>query len=259
MWTRRMLKDEAKAFLRRHYWKAFLVCLIVLIVGGGNSSNSGSNNNQDQFEPPIFEQQIEDMDITIPDNMVFNNIFKGLRRNPLYIIGTSTFAFFSLLFVIVFITIGYALEVGSARFFLRGFEEDVSVRYLFSVFNREEYLGIVKTMFIRGLYNLLWYFLFIIPGIIKAYEYRMVPYILSKNPNLPTSEVIAMSRQMTNGHKWDMFVLDLSFIGWDLLAGLLFGLGIFFLQPYKEATRAKLYNVLSGDDFGNFDENIIYE
>lgn len=258
MWTRRMLKDEAKNFLRRYYWQAFIVCLIVLIVAGGSNSNSNSNSKDqvDQINPPIFEQQIEDMDISLPNNRVFNSIFRGIRRNPLYIIGTSTFAFFTLLFVIVFKIIAYLLEVGQARFFLRGFKEDVSIRYLFSVFNRDEYSGIVKTQFIKGLYNFLWYFLFIIPGIIKSYEYRMVPYILSKQPNLPTNEVIDMSRQMTNGHKWDIFVLDLSFIGWDFLAGLLFGIGIFFLAPYKEATFAKLYNVLSHDDF---DDNFIYE
>lgn len=53
---------------------------------------------------------------------------------------------------------------------------------------------------------------------------------------------------MTRGHKWEMFVLDLSFMGWYLLGGLLFGIGVFFVDPYNEATYARLYNVLSGND-----------
>ena len=257
MWTRRMLKDEAKGFLRRHYWKAFIVCLIVIIVTGGGNNSANDNKDKDRFEPNIFEQQIGDRDISFQsENKIFNNIFKGIGRNPLYIIGTSTFAFLGLVFAIIFVTIGYALKVGEARFFLRGFKEDVNVRNLFSVFNREEYFGILKTSFLRDVYTVLWYFLFIIPGIIKTYEYSMVTYILSKHPNLPTSEVIGLSREMTNGHKWDMFVLDLSFIGWDLLASLLFGIGFIFLQPYKEATKAKLFTVLSHDAF---EDNIIIE
>lgn len=257
MWTRRMLKDGAKDFLRRHYWKAFLVCLIVIIVGGGTSSNSRNRLETNRFENPSFEHRIRDRGITIaPDNIVFNTFAKRLGRNPFLIIGTSTFAFFALLFIAVKITIGYALEVGQSRFFIRGFNEDVTVRNLFTVFNRDEYFDIVKTLFIRDVYNVLWFFLFIIPGIIKTYEYSMVPYILSKDPNLSTNEAITRSREMTNGHKWEMFVLDLSFIGWDLLASLLFGIGFLFLKPYKEATKAKLYTVLSYDDF---DDNLIYE
>ena len=263
MWTRRMLKDGAKDFLRRHYWKAFVVCLIVIIVNGGSESTSGSKVNLNFFNNnsnnnSVIEQQLIDREIVLSsDNKVFNGFLNMIgKSSPILVIATSTLAFFTLLFIILTITIGYALTVGQSRFFLRGFKEDVSVSNLFSVFNRDEYFGVVKTMFVKDVYNILWFFLFIIPGIIKAYEYSMVPYILSKDPNIATNDVIKMSREMTNGHKWEMFVLDLSFIGWDLLASLLFGIGFIFLRPYKESTRAKLYNVLSHEDF---DDNIILE
>lgn len=258
MWTRRMLKDGAKDFLRRHYWKAFIVCLIVIIVSGGSGSTSNSKVETNHFDNPAFEQRIWDRGIAIGSgNKIFNSLFNMFgKRSPLIVIATSTFAFFTLLFIILGITIGYALDVGQSRFFLRGFKENVYVGNLFSVFNRQEYFGIVRTMFVRDVYNVLWFFLFIIPGIIKSYEYSMVPYILSENPNISTNDVITMSREMTKGHKWEMFVLDLSFIGWDILAGLLFGIGFIFLKPYKVATKSKLYTVLSHDDF---DDNIIVE
>lgn len=258
MWTRRQLKDGAKDFLRKHYWKAFLVCLIVIIVGGGNGQSASKRAEKDRVDVPSFEQNIFDRDIGFSSNNVaFNSFFKMLGRgSPVFFIATSTFAFIAILFIILTITIGYALKVGQSRFFLRGFNDDVTINNLFSVFNKEEYFSVVKTMFIRDLYNVLWFFVFIIPGIIKAYEYSMVKYILSEQPNLSPNEAITMSREMTKGHKWDMFVLDLSFIGWNLLASLLFGIGFIFLQPYIEATQARLYNVLSHNDF---DDNIVLE
>lgn len=72
----------------------------------------------------------------------------------------------------------------------------------------------------------------------------MVPYILADNPNIGVKKAIALSNEMTLGHKFDMFVLDLSFIGWYLLGALAFGIGVFFVLPYENATDAELYLVL---------------
>lgn len=104
---------------------------------------------------------------------------------------------------------------------------------------------------------MLWTLLLIIPGIVKSYEYRLVPYILSEEPYLPSDEVISKSRDMTDGHKWDMFVLDLSFLGWHLLGYLFFGIGSIFVHPYEQATYAKLYDTLSGSD--SMDNDIVLE
>jgi uncharacterized membrane protein len=83
----------------------------------------------------------------------------------------------------------------------------------------------------------------------------MVPYILTEDANISITEAIGRSREMTEGHKWDIFVLDLSFIGWGLLGLLFFGIGGIFVQPYIEATFARLYVVLSGnDDNDQYDE-----
>ena len=85
----------------------------------------------------------------------------------------------------------------------------------------------------------------LIPGIIKSYEYRMIPYILGETPNIPKEEAFALSRAMMTGNKWKAFVLDLSFLGWYILSGLTFGiLGIFYVNPYVEQTSAALYQKL---------------
>lgn len=258
MWSRESIKLYAKDFLRKYYWKAFLVCLIAsLLSGGGNSSSSGNNNNNYNNSNYYNNQHstmngIDDMTSFEFDNPAFNFATRRIPKSPIYFLTGGAFGIMVIILAILLITIGFAIEVGKSRFFLKGFEGDVNIGKLFSTFNSTEYLPIVKTQFLREFYNFLWYFLLIIPGIIKSYEYKFVPYILSEEPNMPSNEVISRSRQITDGHKMDMFVLDLSFLGWYILGGLLFGIGIFFVNPYPEAAYARLYNILSGnDDMGN--------
>ena len=260
MWTRKEIKRYAKDFLKKHYWKAFLVCLIASLVSGGGASGVGSNSNNydDNYNNDGFyedgnyyeDEFIDEFDYDETseyDNPVFNFITKR-SRSPLFLISGGMFLIMAVVFAVLLITVGFAIEVGKSRFFLEGFKGDVSIGKLFSTFNSGEYFFIVKTQFLRALYNFLWTLLLIIPGIVKAYEYKFVPYILSQEPDLSPKEVITKSREMASGHKWDMFVLDLSFMGWYLLGWLLFGIGLFFVNPYIEATYASLYNVLSGND-----------
>lgn len=92
--------------------------------------------------------------------------------------------------------------------------------------------------------TLLWLLLLIVPGFVKAYEYSMIPYLLAENPNLSASQAFSLSKQMTIGQKMDLFVLDLSFLGWIILGLICCGIGILFVLPYPEATRAEVYLIL---------------
>lgn len=250
MWSRQGLKSYAKDFLRNHYWKAFLVCLIAsLLSGSGNStSNSSLNNNYDDnyYYNNQMIDQVNDRIPGVVNNGINKFIPNALLKLPIFSLYGGVLPIMFFLTLILLITVGFAIEVGKVRFFLRGFNGDVRLGTLFSTFNSKEYFRIVQTQFLRGFYNLMWTFLFIIPGIIKKYEYRMVPYILSEEPYLLPNEAITKSRNMTRGHKMDMFVLDLSFLGWDIAGALLLGIGHIFVNPYKEATLARLYNILSG-------------
>ena len=106
----------------------------------------------------------------------------------------------------------------------------------------------VGAILLMDIYQALWTALFIIPGIIKAYSYRMVPYILADDPDVGANEAITRSRMMMKGNKWRAFVLDLSFILWDLLSVITFGLvGVFYVNPYIFSTNAELYNALKGE------------
>jgi uncharacterized membrane protein len=95
------------------------------------------------------------------------------------------------------------------------------------------------------LFIFLWSLLFIIPGIIKYYAYFMTPYILAECPNVPATEALRLSMRMTQGYKGDIFVMQLSFLGWGILSALTFGiLGLVYVGPYYSASMAGMYDAL---------------
>ena len=143
------------------------------------------------------------------------------------------------------------VRVGGYNFFNRQREGTSRFTNIFGGFAHGHYKASVRNMFLKGLYETLWSMLFIIPGIIKSYSYWMVPYITAANPNLSASRAFEISKKTMNGDKWHTFVLQLSFIGWDLLAALTFGVGYYFLAPYKETTYAELYAALKQKAIAN--------
>lgn len=101
------------------------------------------------------------------------------------------------------------------------------------------------------LFIFLWSLLLYIPGMIKAYAYSMTPYILMDQPEISATDALEKSKQMTYGHKWEIFVMHLSFIGWGILSSLTIGvLGIFYVGPYFMLTMAGYYVVLRNQEMG---------
>ena len=101
---------------------------------------------------------------------------------------------------------------------------------------------------LQGLYIWLWSMLFLIPGIVKTYSYAMSYYIQCDNPEMGANEAITRSREMMNGHKWELFCLHLSFIGWILLSFLTCGLLLFMVVPYMNTATAEFYEKLKRDE-----------
>lgn len=95
--------------------------------------------------------------------------------------------------------------------------------------------------FLIGIFCFLWSLLLIIPGLVKGFAYAMTPYILVDNPELSANEAINLSQKMMKGHKFDLFWLVLSFIGWILLGILTLGIGYFWLIPYVNTAMAGFY------------------
>lgn len=146
--------------------------------------------------------------------------------------------------IVLKIFVGNALLVGGSRFFVLNQTDTPKVGTLGYVFKSGNFSNVVIVMFMRDLFTFLWSLLFFVPGVIKFYEYRMVPYILAENPAMPREEAFLISKRMMTGQKWNTFVLDLSFIGWIILSAMTGGiLGIFYVEPYRQATIAELYSV----------------
>ena len=102
-------------------------------------------------------------------------------------------------------------------------------------------------MLLMHIFIILWSLLFLIPGIVKAFSYAMTPYILEENPELGANEAIDRSRAMMKGHKFDLFWLYLSFIGWFILCCLTLGIGFLWLTPYMETATAAFYEDVKAD------------
>ena len=107
---------------------------------------------------------------------------------------------------------------------------------------------LILLIFLRALFITLWSLLFYFPGIIAAYRYRMSLYLLLDHPEMGVMECLRTSKQMMKGHKWECFVLDLSFIGWRLLSELpLIGYFVsLWVTPYINTTYVLYYMALSG-------------
>lgn len=230
MWTRAELKTRAKDVLRKSYWKAFLVSLILsLLAGGGLNFNGNFGGGGGSTSNPVHSGISVDGS-TIPWGWAA--LFAGI-------------GVIALLTVIAFrVFLVNPLIVGERRYFIESTQYEFNLNHLGYAFGKGRYLGIVKTMFWRAFLNFWWFLLLIIPGIIKSYSYSMVPYLVAENPNIGASRAVQLSRQMTRGQKFRMFVLDLSFIGWYLLGFIALFVGVLFVTPYVKATKAELYMVL---------------
>lgn len=110
---------------------------------------------------------------------------------------------------------------------------------------KEDFLQTFLIGLMTAIFTALWSLLLVIPGIVKAYSYSMAYYVKADNPNLAWNECINESKAMMKGHKADLFIQDLSFIGWAIVGAICLGIGSFWVVPYKMATHAQFYNELS--------------
>ena len=248
-WSRAQLKDRAKNVLRHNYWIAFVVALILAFATGSGGIRSETNYST-SFNTTQFDEFKTEYNGIIDTNDFSG--FKELYRNNNF---PGKYIFASVITVAVLIAILFSiavkvflfnpLAVGCYKFYSSSAESaHNNMAPVGIAFKKGNYGGIVKGMFLMNLFTFLWTLLFIIPGIIKTYAYRMVPYIMADNPEMNATDAITLSRNMMDGEKFDAFVLDLSFIGWYLLGILACGIGVLFVNPYKFSTDAQLYLVI---------------
>ncbi len=229
MWTRDLLKRNAKESLKNYYWLAFGVILLAYMLGGAESSASVDfsplTDNMDKLQV-LYEEEGNDAATA--------SLLTAVTLFGIALIGIPlNFAFYAFL--------GGPVNAGKCHFFYEARNGNVQFKHLFSNFGEGKYMATVKIMFLRYLYTTLWTLLFIIPGIIKSYEYYLIPYLLAENPHLTKERAFEISRRTMDGEKMNLFVLELSFIGWYLLGLLACCVGMYFVMPYEQATYTEFY------------------
>lgn len=155
-------------------------------------------------------------------------------------VGGFTLSFRSGIFGFAAFILGGTLELGYADFLLK--QHDGKETHFNDLFSKFYNFGTgFAQQFLRNLYVTLWGMLLIIPGIVKSYAYAMTPFLLAENPNLTASQAITLSKELMDGYKSELFILELTFLGWDILAALTLNLGNIALNPYKNAAYAAFY------------------
>ena len=244
MWTRKLLKDNARIVLQRRFSTLLLAVIIEQLITGITAELSGRT-------------------LLFRLNDTLFHTSSGWHLTGLLAIVVFCLA------VITQFFIAPLLKVGKNRFMMESRQGNAPLATLFSVF-QDDYWHVFCVQFVVSLQIVLWSLLLIIPGIYKRLQYSMVPYLLAENPNLSLARAKELSAQMTEGEKWNIVLLNLSFIGWALLAALTAQiLGLFLppivsgvvgwlLLPYVEATWAELYAVMRAKaiqlGFSNTDE-----
>lgn len=166
--------------------------------------------------------------------------YAGITGNT---INEFTMSIIEIVAGIISIVIESLIAFGMTSFYLKiSRNEEVTYKELFS--KKHLFWPYITIYIITSIFTFLWSLLFIIPGIIAAIAYTLVYFIKLDNENLKTLEVIKESKKLMQGHKWEYFVLNLSFIGWILLGILTAGILYFWLIPYISVTQANFYNYL---------------
>ena len=219
--TRKELKDNAKQSLRGNWGQAIIVFLITAIIvgiftGAGHwldetYINYDGTNIFYQFASPIGSI------------LLWIGSFIGLSRNIAF------------------------LELRDDQ------KEEKPYMAAFSVFTENRFGPELINFVLVSIFTFLWTWLLIIPGIIKAYSYSMTPYIVkdmvASDKQVGATDGINASKELMKGHKMALFIFDLSFLGWNILAAITCGIGYLWVTPYYQTAKANFYRHIAGDKF----------
>ena len=130
--------------------------------------------------------------------------------------------------------------------FVRG-EQALKAKELFNAFKKPCYGKSMGLYLLITIFTTLWTLLLIVPGIIKSLSYSLAPYILADNPELTANEAINQSMKMMNGHKMQLFLILLGYLGFALLSILALGIPLLWLYPYYQVVLAKFYEEVKSE------------
>ena len=231
-------RESAWNILRGRYWWTVLAGLIAAVLGGFSGRNSF------KFEYKFGSGDFAELVQSMTDGRIDAEQLRAIMHPFAGFLASIAGLVF--IYAIAMFVVGSAVELGYNRFNLSLYESSDAPK-IETIFSRFSYFGnafsLRLLMFVK---TLLWTLLFVIPGIIAAYRYSMAPYIMAQNPDMSASSAIEESKYLMANNKWRLFCLQLSFIGWYILAGLTAGIGGIFLAPYVKAAFTAFYLDLMG-------------
>lgn len=290
--NRKLLKENAKTALKNNFWVAVLVVLVgsflgsnwtgLMNTGGGSyssvpasggsvketlteiqeeinsSATSEFNYSYDDTQSEaenIQEFCSEVFDYMDIDEDTFWGIITAFSIGILVVVIIASIIVFCIQFVIGTFLCA-PIGIGVNLFFMKNRKAEGRFSNVFDAFGAGKYMNRVKAMFSSNIRIWAWSLLFYFPGMVKHYQYYFMSYIMAENPNISPERAREISTKMSDGQKWNIFVLELSFIGWIILytivmifltiisCGLLTLPSLLLAYPlnaYQEATYAELY------------------
>lgn len=222
------LRARAWESLKGKYWKAFGVTLVMsILMSIGPSVIS-------------FSQDLVNVVTMVPAEEMDSTMAVG----ALVVVGIALVCV--VVGFLISLLVGNAAQVGLCNYFIKNTDSTPDFKDGFSGF-KVKYGRNIGTLLLVGIKGFLWTCLFIVPGIIKMYEYAIIPYILADDAEISCKDAFKKAKQMMKGNKWRLFKLEFSFIGWFLLCCLTCGIGAFFLDPYYAAAMAEFYAELKNN------------
>ena len=222
------LRVKAWESLKGKYWMAFVVTLVTGIIGSVGILFVSFGQNLSEVLGMVDPSEMDSVIAT--GALVLNGVV----------------AISAIIGALLSIFISSAKTVGVCNYFIKNTNSKPAFADAFSGF-KVKYGRNIGTLLLVGIKAVLWSLLFIIPGIIKTYEYAIIPYILADDPEISSKAAFKKAKQMMKGNKWRLFKLNFSFIGWILLCIPTLGIGAFFLIPYADAANAEFYVELKND------------
>ena len=223
----RDFRARAREALVNNWGLAIVVCLLAGILSGGfnlSSATGGVTINVDIMEVEMGQGGLI-----------------GFMSRPMWAMLMTITIVSSL----VALVIGGVINMGRCTYFTKLIRhEQAGFGDLFCHFNR--LWDGIKMQFVMGIVILFWTLLLIIPGIIAAYSYAMVPYLMAEFPDLGVLNSMRESKRLMRGNRWRLFCLEFSFIGWNLLSVLTLGILSLWIAPYLNASMAAFYMEVTG-------------
>lgn len=228
------LVAETTAPLKKGYWKIMAVSFLMIMLSFGLSSTSVVDSLNEL--PPLVK--------SLTANEMTSHQQLNTEMIAMLLTLTGGMLLLSLMIKLVIdVFFEYPLEVGANKMFVTAVSGEKPPMLADLAFAYDaDYINTVKVLFLKRLFRDLWMLLFFVPGVIKGYEYRMIPYLLAEDPYLEHKEAFAKSKQMMKGWKKKAFLMDLYFIPLHLFGLLTLGIvEVFYVAPRYNLAKANFY------------------